>query len=483
MSTKDYEYRTEPFKHQRRIFEETAELPFYALLWEQGVGKTKPVIDTAVYLYQKGEIDTMVVIAPNGVHRNWVTDEIPAHMPHGVSFHAFAWEASKAKTRNHSWRAHRVIHSHVLRIMTFSYDAMMTKLGFEAVAAMMKNHDVLLVLDESHKVKTPGAKRTKRATALAKRAKFRRILTGTMIANSPFDAYSQFRCLDSNFWKPHGFSVFSTFKTHFGVFQKGYNATQGREFETVVGYRRIDQLHDLIQSVSSRLTKDESLDLPPKLYQRRFFDLTPQQRQVYNDIKADAIALLDSGDTVTAPLAITRLLRLQQVTCGYVPTDDGQGAFATFERNPRLELLEEICDDLSHATIIWARFRRDIDLIMEMLGSKAVRYDGKTSSDARVEARTRFQAGDIQFFVGNPAAGGTGITLTAAHTMIYASNSFNLTDRLQSEDRPHRIGLKHPLLVMDLMGLNTIDQHIVAALRSKLDIAREVTGDKLREWI
>lgn len=483
MNTTDYQYHTKPFKHQDEIFHKTADLPYYALLWEQGVAKTKPTIDTAVYLHQKGEIDTMVVVAPNGVHRNWVTDEIPAHMPSGVTFHALAWESSKARTKQHSFRVRSLVYGNGLRILTISYDAMMTQLGLDAIVAMMKGHDTMLVFDESHKLKTPGAKRTKRAVAIAKRAKYRRLLTGTMIANSPFDAYSQFRCLDPGFWKPHGFSVFSTFKAHFGLFQKGYNAQQGREFETCVGYRRIDQLHDLIQPSSSRLTKDDTLDLPKKLYQRRFFEMTAEQSRVYKEIKNDALTLLASGEVVTAPLAITRLLRLQQVTCGYVPTDDGHGAFATFDRNPRLELLEEVCDDFPHPAIIWARFRRDIDLVMDMLGKKAVRYDGKTSSDERVAARTGFQAGDVQFFVSNPAVGGEGIKLTAAHMMVYASNSFNLTHRLQSEDRPHRIGLDHPLLIMDLIAPGTVDEHIVKALRSKLSIASEVTGDKLKEWI
>jgi SNF2 family DNA or RNA helicase len=370
-----------------------------------------------------------------------------------------------------------------LSIIAMNYDAMMTKRGVDFLSAVVRNRKVFLVYDESHYLKTPGAKRTKRAIALAKHAKFRRILTGTPIANSPFDAYSQLKCLEESFWKAYGFGSFTDFKTHFGVFVKGHNGQQGRDFEQCVGYKNLDQLKTCLADITSRVTKDEVLDLPPKLYQKRYFEMSPEQTRVYREIKKDAIALLSSGETVTAPLAITRLLRMQQVTCGYVPTDEGC-EFETFgDANPRLDLLEEICDNLPHATIIWARFRRDIDLIMDRLGKQSVRYDGKTTDTERAEAKRRFQAGEAKFFVGNPAAGATGLTLTAARYVIYASNSFKLTDRLQSEDRAHRIGQEHPVTYIDLIAPGTVDEQIVAALRSKMDIASELTGDKLKEWV
>lgn len=482
--TLNYKYRTEPFSHQRRVFEETADLRAYGLFWEQGTGKTKAIIDTVAYLYEQGKIDTLIVIAPNGVHRNWITDEIPVHMPkrHASSIAMGFWESKKAKTQRHSREMSRLLGNPGLTIATFNYDAMMTKLGVAMIGALLKRR-AMVVFDESHYIKTPGAKRTKRAISAAKKATYVRLLTGTPIANSPFDAYSQLKCLDAEFWHEHGFKVFSAFKTHFGIFQTGYNGQQGREFKQCVAYRNLSQLKALMDPITDRVTKDDVLDLPPKLYQRRFFEMTAAQLKVYREIKNDAISLLASGDTVTAPLAITRLLRLQQVTCGYVPTDEGD-EFETFDGiNPRLELLKTICEDLQNPAIIWARFRRDIDLIMEMLGKDAVRYDGKVSDDARAEAKTRFQNGDVKFFVGNPAAAATGLTLTAAKTVIYASNSFKLTDRLQSEDRAHRIGQDNAVNYIDLIAPGTVDEHIVKALRNKINIASELTGDTLKEWV
>ena len=482
----EYEFRTKPFAHQREVFHATANRRAFGLFWEVGCGKSKVVIDTAAYLYGNGLIDTVVVIAPNGVHRNWLTDEIPAHMPKGLAkvTSMMYWQSKRANTKTHKAQVTILAKHKGLRVLAMNYEAILTKKGLAALVSLMKGRQVLLVFDESHYIKTPGVRRTKRSIALAKKAAYVRILTGTPIANSPFDAYSQLRALQADYWKQFNFSVFSTFKTHFGIFTQGYNTAQEREFKTCVGYRRLDQLKKMIDPMCSRVTKDEVLDLPPRLYQRRFFEMTPEQKKVYDQIKHEAMALLDSGDTVTAPLAITRLLRLQQVTCGYVPTDEGTPEFETFgDINPRLDLLIEICDTLSHPAIIWARFRRDIDLIMERLGKRAVRYDGKTSDDERAEAKRRFQARDVQFFVGNPAAGATGLTLTAARTVIYASNSFKLTDRLQSEGRPHRIGQEHPVVYIDLIAPGTIDEYIVAALRNKRDIASELTGDELKEWI
>jgi SNF2 family DNA or RNA helicase len=254
-----------------------------------------------------------------------------------------------------------------------------------------------------------------------------------------------------------------------------------REFNQCVGYQRIDELKASIQPLASRVTKEEVLDLPPKLYTKRYVELTPEQKRVYMDVRDEAIALLGSGELVTAPLAITRLLRLHQVTCGYIPTDDG--VVRTFEKNPKLESLVDACRHLYDQTIIFCRFHHDIDSIMGRLGAGAVRYDGRTSNDERAKSKDRFQAGDAQFFVANSAAAGTGLTLTAARNVLYYSNSLKLVDRLQSEDRPHRIGQTHPVTYVDFVAPGTVDVKIVAALRNKLEIAREVTGDRLKEWI
>ena len=164
-----YEFRTEPFEHQREVFENTAADRAYGLFWEQGTGKSKAIIDTAAYLWEQDEIDTLLVIAPNGVHRNRITDEIPVHWPrrHAKDIKMMYWESKKAS----GWKKHSTAKSKAwarglrdfldhdgLRILTMNYDAIMTPAGLAALERTLKGCQTLLVFDESHYIKAPGAK-------------------------------------------------------------------------------------------------------------------------------------------------------------------------------------------------------------------------------------------------------------------------------------------------------------------------------------
>ena len=481
----DYQYKVEPFAHQREEIEGHWQDESRAIFWEQGTGKSKLEIDNAAMLYQRGEINGMLIVAPNGVHRNWVDKEIPEHMPGWIvkQMRRHIFQTKKAKTKWHE-QALRDLWKHCgFIVLAMSYDAMMTDKGKAAAWLMMRDRNTLYVLDESARIKTPGAKRTKRVVASGKYAKYRRILTGTPVANSPFDVYSQLLFVDPEIWKREGISNYQGFKTTFGIWEKRYTQNNA-EFDELLGYKNMDWLKQIVDSVSTRLTKEDVLDLPPKLYSKRFFDLDPKQRKMYDEIVNDFMTILDSGEMVSASLAIVRLLRLQQIACGYVPPDgEDEPVQDICEKNPRLELLKEICEDLPHPAIIWGKYKRDIQLITDHLGKDAVRYDGSTGDDERAEAIKRFQNGDVQFFVGNAQAAGEGLTLTAAQTVIYYSNSFKLTERLQSEDRAHRIGQEHPVNYIDLIGYDTIDIHIVKALASKFDVASQITGDTVREWL
>jgi SNF2 family DNA or RNA helicase len=470
-----------PFKHQADELLNSGDKIFHAIFWDQGTGKTKLMLDNVVHLARKGEIDAVLILAPNGVHRNWIEEEIPKHLGNGLF--ADFWTSSKAGTQRHQRRFKAAL-TDKFPIVAMTYEGFMTARGKAWAKKFLTKREVMFILDESTAIKTPGAKRTKTLVAAGKYAKYRRILTGTPATNGPFDVYSPLRFLDNGFWKRHGFPTFTEFKHHFGIWQKGHNSEQGRDYEFVTGYRNLDQLKRMLDPVSSRVTKDEVLDLPPKLYSKRQFELSKEQKRVYEEIRNEALAFLASGDLVTAPLAIVRLLRLQQVTSNYMPVDD-DGPLVPIDpkKNPRLDCLGALLEEVNHQAIIWAKFRKDIDQIMDLLGKKAVRYDGATDSDARAAAKAAFQAGEAQYFVGNPAAGGMGLTLTAARTVIYYNNSFRLVDRLQSEDRAHRIGQPHPVDYVDIMATGTVDVRIAASLRAKVDVMSKITGDKLREWI
>lgn len=563
----EYPFKTEPFNHQREEWLRSREEEARAIFWEQGTGKSKLTIDTACWLWLRGLIDGVLVVAPNGVHRNWVEKEIPDHVPDEVIKHvrAFHYQSPKADTKWHKQAVKAVIEHKGFAWLTISYEAFMTASGKRALIDFFDKRRLLYVLDEAHYIKTPTAERTKSILRSAKYAPFRRVLTGTPIAQGPFDAYSQIKFLVEDYWKQNRLGTFTEFKQHFGIWKKGWNPTafnpktkknDGNEYDVLVGYRRLDDLNALLQPVSSRVTKDDVLDLPPKLYSKRFFPMTPEQGKLYRQLRDEYIVWLETGGIerdaeavaaepspdacptclgkrevesdgfiypcpdcgdapdlgadgttpVIAALAITRLLRLQQITCGYLPTDDESEPVYTIPGpNRRLDMLCGLIEESQHKVIVWARFQMDITLIMDALrerGISAVRYDGLVNDDERADAKARFQGerplyhnGQVvgreavppeeqaRVFVGNPAAGATGLTLTAAKTVIYYSNSFKLIDRLQSEDRAHRIGQTNNVLYIDLVAEDSVDEKVVEALRNKFNVASQITGDRLKDWL
>lgn len=567
----EYQFKTAPFNHQKEEWERSREEAARAIFWEQGTGKSKLTIDTACWLWHRGLIDGVLVVAPNGVHRNWTEKEIPDHVPDDVigQVRAFHYQSPRAGTKWHQQAVKAVIDHPGFAWLTISYDAFTTAAGKRTLIDFFNKRRLLYVLDEAHYIKTPTAERTKSILRSAKYAPFRRILTGTPIAQGPFDAYSQIKFLYEEYWKKAGLGTFTEFKAHFGVFEKVWNPNVTRSFDPVKqrwvdsdgsyvdvlkGYRRLDELNALLRPVSSRVTKDDVLDLPPKLYNKRFFPMTEEQRKLYRQMKDEFIVWLELGgaekeaaalpppedacpachgkrelevdgyiypcpdcaDTpdlgqdgttpVIAALAMTRLLRLQQITCGYLPTEDeAEPTYVIPGPNRRLELLCDLVEEAQHKVIVWARFQLDITLILEELrrrGIRAVRYDGQANDDERAEAKALFQGErtlydgaqvvgreavppeeQAKVFVGNPAAGATGLTLTAAKTVIYYSNSFKLIDRLQSEDRAHRIGQDNSVLYIDLVAEDSVDEQVVEALRNKFNVASQITGDRLKEWL
>lgn len=474
-----FEFKTKPFRHQLEEFESSRSNLVRGILWQQGTGKSKLVIDQTAWLYDAGEIDALLVLAPNGVHQNWETDELPAHCP--IPYQAHSWSSKSASAKWHQRAVASLLESTDLAILLMSYDAFMTKAGRKLAEKFAEKRKVMCVCDESQRIKTPRAKRTQSVVAFGRRFEYKRILSGTPITNSPFDIYPQLKFLNEDFWKQHGFARFEPFKTYFGVWEQRIN-NKGQRFPNCLYFKNLEKLYDIVRTICSRVTKEEVLDLPEKIYSKRYFEMSSQQKNLYEDLKTEFIAKLEGGELVTAPLIVTRILRLQQITCGYLPSDDCE-QLNVLPENPRLRLLLDTLADVDGQAIIFARFRHDIDQICEELKDQCVRYDGRVGDAARLEARKAFQAGSIHFFVGNPAACGVGLTLHAASTVIYYSNSFNLEHRLQSEDRAHRIGQTCHVRYIDLVAKGTLDAHIVQSLRDKFNIASKITGDEVRKWL
>ena len=464
-SNDDYDFKTKPFDHQRKAFYMSRDKKAFALLMEQGTGKTKVIIDNAAYLYAKGEITSIVVIAPNGVHRNWLK-EIDIHMPDWCIRNSFYYSSGMNKKRIEEYDA-VLGSSECLKIFTFNVEAFTSPKAIYYMQKILVSNKVMLVVDESSRIKRPGAKRTKIITKFGKQADYKRIMTGTPVTKGPEDVYSQFKFLDHQVL---GYDSFYSFRARYCVMG-------GFENKQIISYQNVDELTRNIEGHSFRVLKKDCLDLPDKIYQRHYVEMTAKQKKIYQNMKKSFVAELE-GQMIEAPEAITRLLRLQQILCGWFPSEDGVSQID--EQNPRIEAMKEILSDIDSKVIIWARFKADLRAIERALGELAVSYHGDVSSDAREVAVDRFQNDPkIKYFIGQPQSGGIGLTLTAADYVIYYSNSFDLEQRMQSEDRCHRIGTKNNVTYIDIETRKSVDSKIIQALREKKSLADIITKDPI----
>jgi SNF2 family DNA or RNA helicase len=339
----------------------------------------------------------------------------------------------------------------------------------------------MMVIDESTTIKTPTSARSKSTEKVGRGARFKRIATGSPVTKSPMDLYQQCAFLSPNCLNA---ASYYSFQARYAVVIERSVATH--TFKQVVGYRRLDELKEKLDRFSFRVTKEECLDLPDKLYVKREVDLTDEQRRAYLQMKSMALSQFEGGVTSTVN-ALTQLMRLHQIVCGHVKLDNGEVIELP---NNRIGELMSVVEETDGKIIIWANYRHDIEAIKLALskeyGMNSVgMYYGDTDDDERKRVLEEFQKpnSEMRFFVGNPSTGGYGLTLTAAHTMVYYSNSFDLEKRLQSEDRAHRIGQTKNVTYIDLIAVGTIDEKIVKALRDKIDIATQVMGEDFKQWL
>jgi len=477
----DFPTRHSPFTHQREELERNYHQINWGVFWEQGTGKTKLEIDNTVKLFIEGRIDAVVILAPEGVHTNWVLDEIPEHISPDQPYLAHEWMTSKATTIAHKKKFKSLMeYEGGLKFLSMTYSAYMTKAGKSYITKFFETHRVFFILDESTKIKSPGIKLTRSLLAFGKRADYRRVLTGTPVTNSPFDLYAQMKFLVNDFWKAHGLNSFYAFKNYFGEWQP-IQVGPNQSFDKLVKYCNLEELSVMVSDMTSRVRKDDVLDLPPKQYSKCYFDMPSATSQAFKELKKEFMTVIQSADdkqeAVFAELAIVRLTRCQQVSCGFMQIDGGE-VHQLEKRNPRLKALDEIIETHPGKMIIWCRFKPDINLIMDHLKNEAVRYDGDVPTADRHENKTRFQEGDARFFVANPAAAASGLTLHAAETVVYYSNSFSNWQREQSEDRAHRAGLKHTVKYIDIVARDSYDQKILDSLRQNKSVADAIVdGD------
>lgn len=478
-----YEFKTPPYDHQREALKASWAAKHYGLFMEMGTGKSKVTVDNIGLLYEAGKITAVLVIAPKGVYDNWVKGEIPIHLPDRIKRHVMRWTPSTSKKYERELYDFIVSHETHLKIFVMNTEAFSSVRGAQAAEAFLhQNSKNMVVVDESTSIKNRKAQRTKNIIRLRDLSVYRRILTGSPVTKSPMDLFSQCEFLAE---KCLGFNSYFAFQSRYANVQK---RTMGhRSFQQIVGYRRLDELSDKLEKVSHRILKEDCLDLPEKVYVKRVVDLTDEQARLYEQMKRLALAQLDSGELATTASVLTQIMRLQQICCGHLPADDGG---VQEIKNNRLSSLMELIEETQGKAIIWATYSHDILKIAKALSDQygpdsVATYYGETPQDERQEIVTRFQdrSNPLRFFVGQAKTGGYGITLTAANTVVYYSNSYDLEIRLQSEDRAHRIGQTNKVTYVDLVAPRTVDEKILEALRDKIDIAGQILKEDAKSWL
>jgi SNF2 family DNA or RNA helicase len=582
-------FKTPPLKHQLACLNKFGRREYFALLAEQGTGKTWIIINDVADLWSSGDCDALLVLAPNGVHTNWtrVSDlapgELQKHMPEWVRWRGADWVSGANKSE---LRAIESLYdnsdSSELRIFAMNWDSLQTKAGVEAAQRFCNtSRRLMIACDESDNIKNPQAIRTKALMKLKKFSHYRRIMTGTPYNNAPFDFFSQYMFLDETIL---GTTSYSSFKAeyaemlppHHGLLQhiiekktrmapevrqqlkemiervktilqangradliikiceiaehaeqpdyegilrgneelrelfapgnsakkneclrimqgidgiianqlkKVSNAYNPKRLPQIVDkdkkgrkkFKNLDKLSALIAPHSFRVLKKDCLDLPEKVYKTLSFRLTDEQQRVYDKAKEECRIELNGVDT-----PFTRLVaatKLSQITSGYYNHPMADEPVRIAGENPKLDLLAERVQsivDAGEKVIIWARYTVQIEDISKRLkadGHKVVEYYGKTNKAERTASIEQFEDGDADVFLGNQQAGGSGITLIAASHVIYFSNNFRLRDRLQSEDRAHRIGQDKSVTYTNIVAENTVDEYVVFALDEKIDVA------------
>ena len=476
----NYKFKTKPYAHQLTALEKSWDKTEYGYFMEMGTGKSKVLVDNMAMLYDKGRINGAIIIAPKGVYRNWLSQEIPNHLASHVPHKTVLWTALTSKTKDKEYQQLFKI-DYDLHILIMNVEALSTKKGLDFANKFMRCHKTMLAIDESTTIKNPSAKRTKSILLLGKAAKYRRILTGSPVTKSPLDLYTQCGFLNEHLL---GFTSYYTFRNRYAnMIERNFG---GRRVQLIGSYQRLDELSENIKKFSYRVLKEDCLDLPEKVYTRREVDLTDEQNKAYSTMKSAALAQL-KGKMATAPHVLTQMMRLHQITCGHLKNDDDT---ITEIKNNRLKELVNLLDEVEGKVIIWANYVYDIENIVKTIQKEfgddsIVQYYGAIQAEQRQKNIEKFQdpKSSVRFFVGNPQTGGYGITLTCANTVVYYSNGYDLEKRLQSEDRAHRIGQTKSVTYVDFIAPKTVDEKIVKALRKKMNIANTIMDEDWREWI
>jgi len=455
-----------PYEHQKRAFEFTCDKfgifdnrlksRGVALLMEMGTGKSLVSVAVAGCLYQHGKVDRVLIVAPLSILGVWQEEfDKFADFPYTLTI----LKGTAAKKKEQLAK----LSGEGLQVVVVNYES-----AWRLEKELLAYNADLIVADEGHKLKESRTSQSKGMHHLGDKAKYKLLLTGTVITNREMDVFSQYRFLNPQIF---GTSFYSFRSQYFDMGGYGLHTPIFRKWMTDDFLRRM-------HSIAFRVTKNECLDLPEITEEVRSVDLEKDALKLYDSIEDESYAELDESEVTTANI-LTRLLRLSQITGGHLTDDDG---VVNNVSKAKLDALSDIIDTAmaeDKKLVIMARFVPELDDIQELLEKKKIGYavvrGGIKNRDDEIH---RFQYDDkCRVFVGQIAAAGLGITLTAASTMVFYSLDYSMSNFEQAKARIHRAGQKENCHYIYLVCKGTIDHKVLYALRKKIDLAKMLVDD------
>lgn len=448
------------------------------LAYEQGTGKTRTTIEILRRRYAQGmALKKTLIISPVIVCDNW-KKEFAMYSKVNPNDILVLTQAGKRRCIEMVKACGETLSRP--KIIITNYQGLLISDFYDLILAWSPE---IIVADESHKVKSHTSKTAKKLMALSDKAQQKFMLTGTPILNTPMDLWQQFRILDGG----------QTFSKNFYAFRAMYfrdenSAWSGKQShfpKFVPAPGAFEAMQEKIKDKMLRVLKKDCLDLPPLIRQEYQVELSAEQTRMYKEMKEEFLAFLKDSEakhplTVTAQLAVTKSLRLQQILSGYGNTE--QAGVIRIKDNPRIKALESLLEDITESSkvIVWAVFKENYKMIAELcekMGLEYAQIHGDISNAQRIEEMDRFRADPkCKVMIANQSAGGAGINLVEASYAIYYSKGFSLEHDLQSEARNHRGGseMHEKVTRIDLVAPGTIDELINEALKKKQNVADHI---------
>jgi SNF2 family DNA or RNA helicase len=467
-------YKLSPFKHQLSGTALLMENKVFGLFDDMGTGKSKTLIDAACALRQQGKIDAVVLVCPNTVKSNWTDPEEGEivlngwdDIEHGV------YQISAGKKL---WPLDR-LGKHDLQWIVVNYDVVWRNKTEKWLREFMQKYNALMALDESQFIKTPSSNRTRGCWRLGGHAVRRVIMSGTPITKDIRDAYAQYRFLD---WSILGYPNFSTFKADVIVYDNE-GPTVGGKLVKIKEFKNVDKITAKIAPYYRRVEKKDCLDLPEKVFERRHIPLSKELETMYIQMKDKLIAEF-RGIQVKAPIALTKILKLQQISSGFINYVDEEGNRATETFNsPKVKEASQLVRDHEGSAIIFYQMNAEREMLEAALTEHEIPYYamyGEVKQEDRRALTQGFKAYERPVMLCQQRTGGIGINMTAADLVIFISNDAGWDLRAQAEDRAHRSGQTKSVTYIDLLstvkGRPSIDHWILKLVKQKKDAAGEI---------